>query len=145
MPFGVPMEWNQPDENHDHTNCYVFINDATSRNLFQLKDFQYRSVPSDVLPKPHSGDVPVTKRSSLQIANMFTFVGVALPDAPSNPGPSLSRINPTEVLTEELQKYNLLAEGISASSFRTRNSCFKMFFTDDSENKQSGKQFLNRV
>lgn len=42
--------------------------------------------------------------------------------------------NKAEMLAAELQQYNLLEEGVSARSFRIRNSRFKQFFTVNPEN-----------
>lgn len=95
MPYGFPMEWNDPGEIHEFEICYVCVNaEAASRNFNQLKTFEYKSVPSVVLPKPHSDNFPVPKRRSPMTAKINTCDDV-LPDSPSIQGRTPSQINPS--------------------------------------------------
>lgn len=163
MPFGIPMEWMDPGPAHDSATCYMCVNNATRHNVRQLRQFVYKNVPTATLPRPHSHEVPVPKRPSPLTAQIFTAEDLELPDAPSIPVPSAGSSSWMEVaprapilldeehlhsiarnlslsktkaesLAAELHKYNLLAPGVSVTSFRLRNSRFKAFFIPNEAN-----------
>lgn len=113
LPFGVPMEWSDPGPNHHQYNCYVCANDARGRNRYRLRSFCYQSVPSAILPRPHSENVPVPKRPSPQTQNIVTCADVDMPDVDipdAPPIPFQSEICVSSFLAHPEQRIQPLSE-----------------------------------
>lgn len=156
MPFGVPMIWTNPGEDHDNSNCYACANDYIGLNRKKKNKKIYIGVQSAQLPLPHSNDIPVPRRPSPDVRTVDTAFQ-SIPSDPSEfhslyePEPSTSgsrrpRLVSRDDLDEMVADLNLpkkkaerLASffkqrnfsepGVNVTAFRKREKPFVDFYT----------------
>lgn len=152
MQFGIPMRWLDPGEHNDAV-CYVCKNKGVFKlNRQRRKKFIYKAVPSALLPVTHSDALPVptlpmrspntnfdactTHQEAVDIFSDYA-TGEETPTPILMTQEHLHALvkklklskNMAEVLAADLKSLNLLAPGVTVTSFRSRQLAFMPYFT----------------
>lgn len=151
MPFAVPMIWREP---RDHsTDCYFCLTKITGFNAKNKNRIIYPDLPSAIRPVPHSDELPVPTKPTVDETNMgdtdsteqsSTSVDVDPVYEGSSNEPHLisqSELNDlvrelglskkkSELLGSRLQGWNLLQQGTSVAVYRIRDREFVQYFKE---------------
>lgn len=166
LPFGRPMEWDDPVV-HQSENCYVCMNSDVFSNGYNSAKHRkkaYISVESAVIPLPHSDEYPVPKHPKKISPTFVTSIPSASDDPITDPNYTSSEIeypslisqahldsivkklhlsqNYAEILARELKSVHVLGPGVKVTGYRHRQSQFMPYFTL-SDDKQSA--FCNNI
>lgn len=150
MPFAVPMIWREP-QNHV-TDCYFCMTKVQGFTGKNKENIMYPDVNSAMKPVPHSDELPkpippinqqlVSSSDDNSVGDDSLSDEIITSNEPHRiTYPELNDLvrdlnlskEKSEILSSRLKQWNLLANDVRISSFRTRNNRLIPFFKDENQ------------